>query len=384
MAPRILVAEDDDIQGNVLLAALRDRGYEANIVTDGLEAVHQLRTGNYDLALLDYNLPEVDGLAAARLLNEFPGDGNRPRLIAITAAVDRLQQKVIVSGDQSFDAVISKGVGLPVMLAVIEHNITLAAEHNVTRLLARDREIAFQTAALRRQRLRIPIAALPAFAMAAAFSLAFYWITVSLGHVSTVVEATNRTAALSSNATDLIGAVHDAETSQRTYLATGLQKNKDTFEADAQRVDRLLVGAAPLTLDGSPGITEAAAPHALIEPLLKTLAEEAKIRSRVTAEGIEIKSQGMGRETSSRLLEWKEYLLNGSLGIALVSSEAVRKNVGFVLVVLAMGILYGFWNAGFSMLRQWRATAPLLSLCSTSKQVMASAPSGVTIEGNLV
>jgi CheY-like chemotaxis protein len=54
MPPRILIAEDDDIQGSVLRAALLRQGYEADVVPDGLQALRRLRTGTYDLALLDY------------------------------------------------------------------------------------------------------------------------------------------------------------------------------------------------------------------------------------------------------------------------------------------------------------------------------------------
>jgi CheY-like chemotaxis protein len=47
MSARILIAEDDEMQGAALRTVLACRGYEAENVTDGLEAVRRLRAGRY-------------------------------------------------------------------------------------------------------------------------------------------------------------------------------------------------------------------------------------------------------------------------------------------------------------------------------------------------
>jgi CheY-like chemotaxis protein len=133
MPPRILIAEDDELQSSVLRTALERLGYEAETVSDGLAAVCRLRTGRYDLALLDYHMPEVNGLTAARLLHDMFDKRDRPRLIGITIAAEDLNEKQVTCGGEYFDAVVSKRIGLPALLAVIDANISSAANSSARR-----------------------------------------------------------------------------------------------------------------------------------------------------------------------------------------------------------------------------------------------------------
>ena len=89
MSHRILVVEDDGLQQQVLKSALENRGYDIEVASDGLTAVRMLRTGGFDLALIDYHLPEMDGLTSARVLHDLMPD-ERPKLIAVTAALPPL------------------------------------------------------------------------------------------------------------------------------------------------------------------------------------------------------------------------------------------------------------------------------------------------------
>ncbi len=62
---RILVAEDNPINQTVVKRFLKHLGHEAVVVNNGAEALEHLETGNYDLALLDVQMPVMDGLMAA-------------------------------------------------------------------------------------------------------------------------------------------------------------------------------------------------------------------------------------------------------------------------------------------------------------------------------
>jgi CheY-like chemotaxis protein len=84
MARRVLIVEDDDVQQAVLRSALVQCGYEVEVASDGLSAVHMARAGGFDLALIDYHLPEIDGLASARLLRALMTEKEQPKLIAVT------------------------------------------------------------------------------------------------------------------------------------------------------------------------------------------------------------------------------------------------------------------------------------------------------------
>ena len=83
---RLLMAEDNVINQKVALLMLSKLGYRADLAADGVEAVTAVRRQRYDIILMDVQMPEMDGLAASRRINElFPERANRPWIIALTA-----------------------------------------------------------------------------------------------------------------------------------------------------------------------------------------------------------------------------------------------------------------------------------------------------------
>ena len=63
---RILIVEDDEILANGLIRAMTAAGYASDHVADGEQALSMLLDGCYDLAILDLNLPRLDGLMVLR------------------------------------------------------------------------------------------------------------------------------------------------------------------------------------------------------------------------------------------------------------------------------------------------------------------------------
>lgn len=59
---RILIAEDEDSIRFVLTRALEGRGYHVRGFAEGLPALAALRSGGFDLAIVDIRLPDVSGL----------------------------------------------------------------------------------------------------------------------------------------------------------------------------------------------------------------------------------------------------------------------------------------------------------------------------------
>jgi len=62
---RVLVAEDSPTTHEILKLLLTQRGHHVDIATDGEQALEALRLNRYDVALLDFHLPKMNGLRVA-------------------------------------------------------------------------------------------------------------------------------------------------------------------------------------------------------------------------------------------------------------------------------------------------------------------------------
>ena len=99
---RILLVEDNAVNQMLAMSMLQKLGFPADLAKDGEEGVEKVRTGGYDLVLMDMQMPRMDGLAATRAIRDMIGI-RQPRIVALTAnAMDSDRQACVDAGMNDF------------------------------------------------------------------------------------------------------------------------------------------------------------------------------------------------------------------------------------------------------------------------------------------
>jgi CheY-like chemotaxis protein len=116
-AGRVLVVEDVMINRELARSVLRSGGFEVDLACDGDEAVAMARARDYDLILMDVQMPGTDGLAATRQIRALASDRGRVPILGMTANV--LPAQVLALLDAGMIGHVGKPFRKPELLAAV-------------------------------------------------------------------------------------------------------------------------------------------------------------------------------------------------------------------------------------------------------------------------
>lgn len=130
---RILIVEDEKDLASAIAKGLRKKGYAADIVYDGEEALFMTDVNDYDLVILDLNLPKVDGIEVCRNIRASGSPTGILMLTARSGLDDRIKGL-----DYGADDYLVKPFHFPELLARVRAILRRKGEHRDTILRCGD------------------------------------------------------------------------------------------------------------------------------------------------------------------------------------------------------------------------------------------------------
>ena len=122
---KVLLVEDNLLNQEIAQAILQDAGFTVDTADDGDVAVERLqdsKQGEFDLVLMDIQMPKMDGYAATRQIRTLPSDAANVPIVAMTAnAFEENKQKAIRAGT---NAHIAKPIEAGRLMETLSHILT--------------------------------------------------------------------------------------------------------------------------------------------------------------------------------------------------------------------------------------------------------------------
>lgn len=133
---RILVAEDNPVNQHLMRSLLEKRGHQVVVAGDGRAALESLEKGDFDLVLMDIQMPEIDGLEVSRRIRQreqTQGQDHLP-VVALTAhATQEIRERCLEAG---CDAYLCKPVHSQELYELVDRIAAKRSRCEVSRAIA--------------------------------------------------------------------------------------------------------------------------------------------------------------------------------------------------------------------------------------------------------
>jgi two-component system sensor histidine kinase/response regulator len=112
---RVLLAEDIKLNQILTQKLLARSGYQIDIAENGVQAIEAVKKTDYDVVLMDVQMPEMDGIEATRQIRALPGKKKFVTIIALTAQAEgNTQDELKAAG---MDDYISKPINFDILFS---------------------------------------------------------------------------------------------------------------------------------------------------------------------------------------------------------------------------------------------------------------------------
>ena len=118
---KILLAEDNLVNQKLAMTLLRKQGHQVSLAVNGEEAVKMSGAEDFDLILMDLQMPVLDGLAATATIRQREGAGKRVPIVAMTANALAGDRELCL--EAGMDGYVSKPIRIDELLAVIAASV---------------------------------------------------------------------------------------------------------------------------------------------------------------------------------------------------------------------------------------------------------------------
>jgi CheY-like chemotaxis protein len=136
---RILIAEDQPVNRRLTERMLARLGCAYDVAENGFQVLDALRHADYEIILMDLDMPGMDGIEATRRIRADPAYARTPRIVAVTARQgDKARVLCLASGLNEF---LSKPVSVDDLQRVIEGRPTPHTRDRSTALFQRLQEL---------------------------------------------------------------------------------------------------------------------------------------------------------------------------------------------------------------------------------------------------
>ena len=127
-ALRLLAAEDNPTNQQVLAAVMGSLGIDIDIVADGQAAFEAWRDGTYDLILMDIQMPVMDGMDSARAIRAAERETGRKRIPIVALTANALSHQVQEYLAVGMDGHVAKPIEIAKLYDAISRALTEAAQ----------------------------------------------------------------------------------------------------------------------------------------------------------------------------------------------------------------------------------------------------------------